>query len=62
MNLSNIAFILFPVGFVNVLESKKYGKEFCEEFNIPVIIMQGRFGGSTMVVATLHSIYRLMEN
>jgi precorrin-8X/cobalt-precorrin-8 methylmutase len=62
IDLSNVAFILFPVGFVNVVESKEYGREFCEEFNIPAIIMQGRFGSSTMVVATLHAIYRLIKD
>ncbi len=62
IDLSKVALILFPVGFVNVLESKEYGKRFSEAFNVPAIIMEGRFGSSTMVVATLHAIYRLIKD
>ena len=62
VDLSKVAFILFPVGFVNVVESKDYGKRFCEHFNIPAVIMQGRFGSSTMSVATLHAIYKLIKD
>jgi len=62
INLDNVAFILFPVGFVNVVESKDYGKRFCEEFNIPAVIMEGRFGSSTMTVATLHATYKLIKD
>ncbi len=62
VDLKNIAFLLFPVGFVNVIEAKEYAKEFCNYFNIPAIIMEGRFGSSTMVVATLHSIYKLIKD
>ena len=62
IDLKNVAFILFPVGFVNVVESKEYGKKFCEFFNIPAIIMKGRFGSSTMTVATLHAIYKLIKD
>ncbi len=41
-----------PVGFVNVLESKVLlGKT-----NIPHIVVEGRRGGSTLAVATLHAI------
>jgi precorrin-8X/cobalt-precorrin-8 methylmutase len=61
VNLENVAFILFPVGFVNVIESKNYGKRFCQHYNIPAVIMEGRFGGSTMTVATLHAIYKLSD-
>jgi precorrin-8X/cobalt-precorrin-8 methylmutase len=62
VDLSNVAFILFPVGFVNVVESKDYGKRFCEAFNIPAVIMEGRFGSSTMTVATLHATYKLIKD
>jgi len=62
VDLSKVAFILFPVGFVNVVESKDYGKRFCEQFNIPAVIMQGRFGSSTMSVATLHATYKLIKD
>jgi precorrin-8X/cobalt-precorrin-8 methylmutase len=62
VDLHNVAFILFPVGFVNVIESKDYGKRFCETFNIPCVIMEGRFGSSTMTVATLHATYKLIKD
>ncbi|RXJ54090.1 precorrin-8X methylmutase [Candidatus Marinarcus aquaticus] len=62
VDLSQVALLLFPVGFVNVVESKEYGKRFCEAFDVPTIIMQGRFGSSTMTVATLHAVYKLIEN
>ena len=62
VNLKNVAFILFPVGFVNVVESKDYGKRFCEHFDIPAVIMEGRFGSSTMTVATLHATYKLIKD
>ena len=62
IDLKNVAFILFPVGFVNVVESKDYGKRFCEKFNIPAVIMEGRFGSSTMTVATLHATYKLIKD
>jgi len=62
VDLKNVAFILFPVGFVNVVESKDYGKRFCEYFDIPAVIMEGRFGSSTMTVATLHATYKLIKD
>jgi len=62
IDLKNVAFILFPVGFVNVVESKDYGKRFCNRFNIPAVIMKGRFGSSTMTVATLHATYKLIKD
>ena len=62
VDLSKVAFILFPVGFVNVVESKDYGKRFCEYFDIPAVIMEGRFGSSTMTVATLHATYKLIKD
>jgi len=62
VDLKNVAFILFPVGFVNVVESKDYGKRFCDYYNIPAILMEGRFGSSTMTVATLHATYKLIKD
>ncbi len=59
--LDNIAMLGFPVGFVNVVESKEYTKEFLEHFDAQGIIMQGRFGGSTLVVSALHAIYRMIK-
>ncbi len=62
VNLNNVAFLLFPVGFVNVVESKAYGRKFCDHFDVAGIIMEGRFGSSTMTVATLHAIYKLIKD
>ena len=56
----NIALLVFPVGFVNVVESKEYAMEFLDYFNAEGIVMRGRFGSSTMAVASLHAIYRLI--
>ncbi|HBC88932.1 MAG TPA: precorrin-8X methylmutase [Lentisphaeria bacterium] len=44
-----------PVGFVNVIESKVL----LSKTDIPYIMIEGRRGGSTLAVATLHGI---MEN
>ena len=62
VDLSKVALLLFPVGFVNVVESKQYGRKFCDTFDVPGIIMEGRFGSSTMVVATLHAIFKLIQD
>ncbi len=62
VDLSKVALLLFPVGFVNVVESKAYGRKFCDHFDVAGIIMQGRFGSSTMTVATLHSIFKLIKD
>ena len=62
VDLKNVALLLFPVGFVNVVESKSYGLEFSKAFDVPSIIMKGRFGSSTMGVATLHAIYKLIKD
>jgi len=62
VDLSKVALLLFPVGFVNVVESKDYGARFCDHFDVAGIIMQGRFGSSTMTVATLHAIYKLIKD
>lgn len=44
--------IAMPVGFVHVVESK----EMIAQCKVPQIVMQGRRGGSTLAVATLHGI------
>lgn len=62
VNLSQVALLLFPVGFVNVVESKAYGRKFCDHFDVAGIIMEGRFGSSTMTVATLHAIFKLIKD
>ena len=62
IDLNRVALLLFPVGFVNVVESKEYGKAFSEHFGVPSVIMQGRFGSSTMGVATLHATYKLIKD
>ena len=62
VDLNRVALLLFPVGFVNVLESKEYGRRFSQAFDIPAVIMQGRFGSSTMGVATLHATYKLIKD
>jgi precorrin-8X/cobalt-precorrin-8 methylmutase len=62
VDLSKVALLLFPVGFVNVEESKAYGRRFSETFDVPAVIMQGRFGSSTMGVATLHATYKLIKD
>ena len=62
VDLSQVALLNFPVGFVNVVESKEYALEFCEAFDVPTVTMKGRFGSSTMGVATLHAIYKLIKD
>lgn len=62
VDLSQVALLLFPVGFVNVVESKDYGRRFCDHFDVAGIIMEGRFGSSTMTVATLHAIFKLIKD
>jgi precorrin-8X/cobalt-precorrin-8 methylmutase len=62
VDLNNVALVIFPVGFVNVIESKDYAIEFCKSFGVSGVIMKGRFGSSTMSVAVLHAIYKLMKN
>jgi len=62
INLENVILLLFPVGFVNVVESKEYGLAFMEHFNCEGIVLKGRYGASTMVVASLHAAYRLIKD
>lgn len=44
--------IAMPVGFVNVVETK----ELVKDLSVPHILMDGRRGGSTLVVAVLNAI------
>lgn len=44
-----------PVGFVNVIESKKL----LTETDLPYITVKGRRGGSTLAVATLHALIEI---
>ena len=63
VNLENVILLLYPVGFVNVVESKDYGKRFVEHFDkAEGIILEGRYGASTMIVANLHAAYRLIKD
>jgi len=62
INLDNVTLLLFPVGFVNVVESKAYGKKFLEEFNADGMILEGRYGASTMIVASIHAAYKLIKD
>jgi precorrin-8X/cobalt-precorrin-8 methylmutase len=62
VDLSNIALLIFPVGFVNVVESKEYAKEFMQHFGVEGVILEGRYGASTMIVASLHSAYKLIKD
>lgn len=56
----NLAIIAFPVGFVNVIESKAYTKSFLGHFGVEGMILEGPFGSSPMVVSAIHAIYRLI--
>ena len=47
-----------PVGFVSAAESKALLMEVTE---VPWIAIQGRKGGSTLVVAALHALLALAE-
>jgi len=51
-NIRPALIIGMPVGFVNVVESK----DLLLETDIPHITIEGRRGGSTLAVATLHAI------
>ncbi len=45
-----------PVGFVNVVESKKILWETCKRLNVPAIVSMGRKGGSTVSVAICNAL------
>lgn len=57
-DLNKIALIAFPVGFINVVESKEYAMDFLNSTKAEGIIIKGRYGGSTLVVSCLHAIYK----
>lgn len=58
VNLQNISFLAFPVGYVNVKEAKEYVLKFMRQFHVAGITLQGNYGSSTLVVSALHAIYR----
>lgn len=58
---SDIVILAMPVGFINVEESKSYTIEFLKEFNAEGIVLQGRYGGSSLIVSCLHAIYKLIK-
>ena len=45
-----------PVGFVNVVESKKRIFSVCEEYGIPAIVAFGRKGGSNVAAAIVNAL------
>lgn len=59
-DLSKVAILAMPVGFINVIESKEYTFDFMNKANVEGLIMNGRFGGSTLVVSSLHALYKLI--
>ncbi len=59
ISTDNMSVIAYPVGFINVAESKDYLIEFSKHYNIECSVMRGNFGSSTMIVATLHAIYKM---
>lgn len=59
-DLNNIAIIAMPVGFINVVESKDYTLEFMNMTGAEGIVLKGRYGGSPLVVAALHALYKLI--
>lgn len=56
-NVKVDAIIGVPVGFINVLESK----EALLETDLPVMVNEGRKGGSTLVVAIINAIIYQMQ-
>lgn len=59
-DLSKLAILAMPVGFINVEESKDYSLEFIKDKNTEGIVLKGRYGGSPLIVSCLHAIYRLI--
>ena len=45
-----------PVGFVNVVESKRQVFDVCQKYKIPAIIAMGRKGGSTVAAAVCNAL------
>ncbi len=62
VDLSNVLLLTFPVGFVNVIESKEYVAKFMNYYGVEGIIMNGRYGASTLVVAAIHALYKLIQD
>ncbi len=56
----NMSVIAYPVGFINVAESKEYLIDFAKHYKVECSVMRGNYGASTMIVASLHAIYRMM--
>ncbi len=59
-DINSFALLAFPVGFVNVVESKDYAIKYLSHFNSSGIVLKGRYGASTMIVSCLHAIYKLI--
>ena len=49
-----------PVGFVNVVESKKRALAVCRENGVPAILAMGRKGGSTVAAAICNALGNLL--
>lgn len=60
-DLSNVIMLAMPVGFINVEESKEYTLEFMKKTGVEGLILNGRYGGSPLVVSSLHSLYKLLD-
>ncbi|HRF56095.1 MAG TPA: precorrin-8X methylmutase [Campylobacterales bacterium] len=58
--MDNVAILAFPVGFVNVTESKEYTRSFMDYYGVEGIVINGGYGASTLVVSALHAIYKLI--
>lgn len=54
--------VAVPVGFVNVVESKKRIWRVCREFDIPAIAAMGRKGGSTVAAAICNALLYIATN
>ncbi|MCR4924313.1 MAG: cobalt-precorrin-5B (C(1))-methyltransferase CbiD [Lachnospiraceae bacterium] len=54
--------IAVPVGFVNVVESKKYIERVCKALHIPLICAEGRKGGSNISAAIINALFYSIEN
>lgn len=48
--------VAVPVGFVNVVESKRYLMEVCEAFGVPAIAAMGNKGGSNVAAAICNAL------
>lgn len=59
-DLSNVVVLGMPVGFINVVESKEYTLDFIAQTKAEGIVLKGRYGGSPLIVSSLHSLYKLI--